>query len=91
MSIVIFPHRREPAREPRPKAIREVSGLQLEKLLTFTHYSPGEQAAAVNNVLDAYPSMTPKEAFKALVHAVGIYKHDRVRRNKAKKAEEVEG
>jgi hypothetical protein len=93
MGVVFNPHRGSlaTARELKPKDIRAVSGLCLERLLSFTHYSAAEQAAAINNVIDAYPWMTPKDASKALVHAVGVYKHDRVRRNKAKEAEEAEG
>jgi hypothetical protein len=49
------------------------------------------RAAAINNVLDACPWRTPKDASKALLQAVAIYKNDRVRRNKAKKADEAEG
>jgi hypothetical protein len=46
MGIVFMPHRGKlaTARELQPKDIRAVSGLRLEKLLSFTHYSAGEQA-----------------------------------------------
>jgi hypothetical protein len=81
MSIV-FSRKLATAREPRPKDIRAVSGLCLERLLSFTHYSAAEQAAAINNVIDAYPWMTPKDAYKALINAVSKHKHDRVRQNK---------
>jgi hypothetical protein len=66
------------------KAIRDVSGLDIQRWVCFREYTPAEQALAVENVKGAYPGMSSKAARWALSQAITRYKNDHHRREQKK-------